>query len=166
MVISSTNNNATIITLSPNRSASWKDVKLCLLFISLPALIIAMAWLYMGVWIILLFCVIEIGLLSYFMYRVCYQNYRKELITITEDNVVLSCGVNKENSKHIFHRPDCYLLSAPPPSPRDKLELSLASESCSLTIGEFLSPIDCERARRTLRNAGLIECSKRWWKSH
>ncbi|MGH1487479.1 MAG: DUF2244 domain-containing protein [Cellvibrionaceae bacterium] len=164
MVSTNTTQNTSTIILSPNRSTEWKDIKRWLLLLSLPALIIAIGWLMVGVWIILPFAGLELGLLSYFMYKVCYQNYRIQKITVKKDTVILEDGIHTATETHQFARPDCYLSVKTPSTPMESLELSLFSEAQSSPVGDFLNPSDRELARRLLVKAGLIECSTRWWK--
>ncbi len=163
MVTTTTTNGDTTITLSPNRSADWQDIRLWLFILSIPALIVGVGWFALGVWIILPFVGLELGLLSYFMYKVCYQNYRKQQIVINEDTVTIESGIHQPDQKQIFLRPECYLLATKPNHPIERLALTLTNQSTSLPIGEFLNPKDLELTRRSLVNAGLIECSNRWW---
>jgi len=164
MVTTSVTGNTTTIILSPNRSVEWVDIKKWILLISLPALIVALAWFFVGVWIILPFAGLELALLSYFMYRVYYQNYREQHIIIRQNDVTFSSGVGKPDTQHTFILPDCYLSVTQPRKPIETLELALKSESHKLSIGEFLNPNDKEDARQSIRNAGIIECSSKWWK--
>jgi len=92
-----------------------------------------------------------------------WKNYREQHITIARRNITFSSGIRKPDIEHTFNRPDCYLAVKPPRNPIDKLELALMSESHTLVIGEFLNPEERESARRSIRNAGVIECSSRWW---
>jgi uncharacterized membrane protein len=163
MVSTTIDNDITIITLTPNRSADWQDIKRWLLLLSLPAIIIAIGWLAIGIWIILPFAGLEIALLSYFMYKVCYHNYRVEQITINNRQVTLTTGIHSPKDTTSFSRPDCYLSVKKPTSPMEMLELSLTSETTSLPIGNFLNIEDREIARHALLKAGLMECSNRWW---
>ncbi|MGH1441484.1 MAG: DUF2244 domain-containing protein [Cellvibrionaceae bacterium] len=163
MVTTSVRNNTTIIILSPNRSADWSEVKKWIVLISLPALIVALGWFFVGVWIILPFAGLELALMSYLMYRVCYQNYREQHIVINQNDVTFSSGIGKPDKEYTFTLPDCYLSVTQPRKPIDKLELALKSESYTLKFGEFLNPEDRESARKSIRNAGIIECASRWW---
>jgi uncharacterized membrane protein len=163
MVTTNTNNNVTTIVLSPNRSTEWKDIKKWLLFISMPAIIVALAWLFVGVWIILPFAVLELSLLTYIMYSVCYRNYRQQIITIEGKNVTFSSGIGKISREYIFTKPDCYLAVTTPKKPIDTLELALKNDLYSIPVGEFLNPEDRAKARRKIRAAGVIEVSSRWW---
>ncbi len=163
MVTTSTDNDVTIIILSPNRSTEWKDIKKWLLFISMPAMIVALGWFFVGVWVILPFALLELSLLTYIMYSVCYNNYRKQLITIERKNVTFSAGVGKASREYVFTRPDCYLAVTTPRKPIDNLELALKNDLYTIPVGEFLNPEDRAHARRKIRDAGVIEVSARWW---
>ena len=163
MVKTNTNKTTAIITLSPNRSVNWRDVKHWLAFISLPALIIAIGWFVVGVWIIMLFTVLELGLLAYFMYKVCYQNYQVQKITIERNTVIVEAGIHRVKQLLSFSRPGCYLSVKKPARPMEQLELALVGGNQSLAIGDFLNPIDRELARKSLVAAGIVECSSRWW---
>ncbi|MEO0443014.1 MAG: DUF2244 domain-containing protein [Pseudomonadota bacterium] len=165
MVIAQHGQNKTKITLKPNRSLDWDRVKPWLVILSLPTAIIAFGWLLAGVWIILPFAGLEIALLSYFMYKVCYMNYRCEEIVIERDKVTVQAGINSPKICYEFSRPDCYLVVNKPNKPIDNLHLTVKNTSNSVTIGEFLSPSDKETARKEIISAGLIECSNLWWKN-
>ncbi len=165
MVTTQITENYTAIILSPNRSTDWKDIKRWLIFLSLPSLVVAIGWLAMGVWMILIFISLELGLLSYFMYKVCYRNYRVQKITIKQGQVTLEAGIRKLKQVRLFQRPDCYLIVKEPTSPMETLELSLSGENDNYIIGGFLNSEDMGLARRSLVKAGLIECSSLWWKS-
>jgi uncharacterized membrane protein len=164
MVSAENLNNNTIITLTPNRSTEWKDLKRWLIILCLPAVIVALAWLVAGIWIILPFAGLELGLLCYFMLKVCYQNYRVQQISIDNKKVTVRSGINQIKEIQSFTRPLCYLIVKQPKSPMENLELSIANDTHSLNIGEFLNPEDREKARKSLIQAGLIECSNEWWK--
>lgn len=163
MVKTHTSPTTATITLSPNRSMDWSEVKRYLVFISIPALIIAIGWFIAGVWVILPFAGLELGLLTYFMYAVCYQNYRVQKITIERDKIILEAGIYQAKYVQTFSRPDCYLSVTKPANTMEKLELALVGDGQSSAIGDFLNPTDREIARRSLVAAGIIECSNRWW---
>jgi uncharacterized membrane protein len=138
-------------------------MQLWLIIPSLPVLIVGTGWMLIGVWLILFFASLELGLLSFFMYKVCYKNYRQQQITIAKNHVTVESGINTPSKQHIFMRPDCYLAVNKPTKPIDNLHLMLTGQSEALSIGELLNPTDRETARRSLVSAGLIEYSNRWW---
>jgi len=164
MVTTEINKEHTRVTLAPNRSLEWKKVKIYLLIFSLPAVIVAIGWWMIGVWIILPFAGLELGLLTFFMYRVCYQNYHWQQITVNKDYVAVSSGVHSPKQCIKLARPECYLSVSPPLKPMDSVILALTTDEQSVSVGDFLNHDDRELARRSLVAAGLIECSSLWFK--
>lgn len=69
----------TIITLSPNQSASWKETKTMITCMVILVMVIALGWTLSGAWIILPFAGLEVGLFAYFMYRVCKQGFAQQI---------------------------------------------------------------------------------------
>ena len=59
----------TVIKLSPNQSASWRETKIVITIMVLLVMSIAIGWTMAGAWIILPFAGLEVGLFAYFMYR-------------------------------------------------------------------------------------------------
>jgi len=108
----------------------------------MPAMIVALAWLFVGVSIILPFTVAELSLLTYIMYSVCYKNYRQQLITIKRKNVTFSSGVGKISREYMFTKPDYYLAVTTPKKPIDTLVLALKNDLYSIPVGDFLNPDD------------------------
>ena len=80
----------TVITLRPNRSASWQQTKIFLLVMAAPMFIIAVGWSIVGAWPILPFAGLEFGLLAFLTYRVCCRTYQKDKIIIKKDRVIIS----------------------------------------------------------------------------
>jgi uncharacterized membrane protein len=83
------------IVLSPNMSACWQTTKYFLYIVSSFALIIAVSFAAIGAWMVLPFTGIEILVLLIVMYRVSRKCYRKEVIRLTKDSIVVEQGQNK-----------------------------------------------------------------------
>lgn len=164
MVTTEQDRQQTRVTLTPNRSLEWSAVKFYLLLFILPALIISIGWLAVGVWIILPFAGLELCLLAFFMYRVCYQNYRQQQIIINKNHVTVWSGIHTPEQTFEFPRLECYLKVSPPLKPMDSLMLTLVTDKDSIAIGDFLNNDDRQLARKSLTAAGLIECSNLWFK--
>ena len=73
----------TVIKLSTNQSASWRETKIVITIMVLLVMSIAIGWTMAGAWIILPFAGLEVGLFAYFMYRICRQGFAQQIITIT-----------------------------------------------------------------------------------
>lgn len=151
------------ILLQANRSATWQHSKLLLLFIAVIVGTIAIAWAWVGVWIILPFAGLELAALSYVCYRTALNSQRKQLITVESGQVVVSSGIYEPVQIRTFSRPAVHLLVAEPKRPLEPIGLKLADDDNSLVIGEFLNAEDRRKTRDELVNAGLVPCSDRWW---
>jgi uncharacterized membrane protein len=154
-------NNATLITLRPNRSATWFESKLFLLFMCFPIFIIALGWTIVGAWPILPFAGIDFLLLAYVTYRVSYRSYQKDWIKIEQCMITVHCGVGDKTSEQTLLRSETQLYVTKPTKPMDLIKLRLADNSHTIAIGEFLNEEDRELCRTALINAGLIECVDR-----
>lgn len=164
MVKSKTQYNATIVELTPNRSASWRDVKILLIAIGIFVMFIATAWAFVGAWVILPFAGFEVGLLALLMYKVSLRCHNKQVITISKEKIVFECGIKSPEFRWQFNRPDTHLAISEANTDFDRPQLVLTDENVSILLGDFLNQSDCVIARNTLKQAGLIEVSNQWWK--
>jgi len=165
LVTTSTDDESTLITLLPNRSASWGQTRVLLVLLGAFVLLVGLAWSLAGAWVILPFAGLEVLLLVYFLHKVSYQTYRKELIRIERDRVTVSRGVYYPQHQWQLQRPGTYLAVTRPHRPLEELRLSLADDHARCEIGMFLNQQDREQARALLLAAGLPEVSNRWWES-
>lgn len=157
----------TVLTLSPNRSANWHQNKILLLVISTVVMIIALAWSYKGAWLVLPFAGCEIALLSYFMYRVSYNSYQKQVITLTPHILILQAGTYYPRQQWIFKRPEIHItiIEAQPDNEFATTQLNLHSEQLVIELGTFLNQQDRKLALRYLQQQGLRVYSNKWWRT-
>ena len=94
----------TVIKLSPNQSASWRETKIVISIMVLLVISIAIGWTMAGAWIILPFAGLEVGLFAYFMYRICRQGFAQQIITITADQVLIESGIQRREVARTYHR--------------------------------------------------------------
>lgn len=132
------------ITLTPNRSASWKQVKVLMLFFTLFCLSIAFLWALMGAWMILPFAGLEISLLIGIMYLVSANSYRREVIIFNKDEILIASGKNKLTQTWSFNRQHCQLLVFQTNHPEDSPVFHLVDEQQRIELGIFLSKEDKE----------------------
>lgn len=163
MVANECLNGNTIITLRPNRSASWRQTKLFLLLMAIPVFIIAIGWTIVGAWPILPWAGLEFGLLAFLTYRVCCQTYKKDKIIVKKDCVVVNCGIGSKPCTHTLHRPNVYLSVVKPKKPLDLIVLNLVDNHQRIEVGVFVNQQDREQIRSALTAAGLVECVDVWW---
>jgi len=155
---------ATIITLSPNQSASWKETKTIIIIMVVLVMVIAVGWTLSGAWVILPFAGLEVGLFAYFMYRVCKQGFAQQIITISENFVLIESGIQRREVARTYNRD---LLSFEvTETERDwhLPDIIVCLENYRLSIGEFLNQDDRMLLKDALKNAGLPLSRTQWWK--
>ncbi len=155
----------TTIILTPNQSASWRQTKWFLIVLGSFVLSIAVAWSFVGAWIVLPFAGFEVGLLTFLMMKVCRNTYQKQVVTVDERKIKVESGVDMPDKTHAFNRHDSHLNITEPEHSMDKARLTLTDRKKSLELGAFLNQQDCKIARTQLSEAGLIVCSNKWWRS-
>ena len=154
----------TIITLSPNQSASWKETKTIIIIMVVLVMVIAVGWTLSGAWVILPFAGLEVGLFAYFMYRVCKQGFAQQIITISENLVLIESGIQRREVARTYNRD---LLSFEvTETERDwhLPDIIVCIENYRLSIGEFLNQDDRMLLKDALKNAGLPLSRTQWWK--
>ena len=165
MVVTEHRESKTIITLSPNRSATWRQTKWVIAVMVIFVMIIALAWSFVGAWIVLPFAGLEVGLFAFLMYKVSRFTYSKQVITISNESVVVEMGLLKRASRIQVPRnhADFYYFET-----ADNWELpkiSICHKKSKLLLGDFLNLEDRELLKETLESLGIILLRNRWWKS-
>jgi uncharacterized membrane protein len=154
----------TVIKLSPNQSASWRETKIVITIMVLLVMSIAIGWTMAGAWIILPFAGLEVGLFAYFMYRICRQGFAQQIITITADQVLIESGIQRREVARTYHRE---LLSFEiKETERDwhLPDIVLCLDNYRLSIGEFLNQDDRILLKDALQHSGLPLSRTHWWK--
>ncbi|MFA3789851.1 DUF2244 domain-containing protein [Aliiglaciecola sp. SL4] len=164
MVKHFTDTNHTRITLSPNRSVSWAEVKLVVFCIAVFVLLIAAIWAFLGVWLVLPFAGFEVALLAFLMHKVNRQCCTKQVITINPQRVVIECGIQQPVFKWQFNRQTTHLSVIEAESAFDRLQMILTDDTISIKLGEFLNQQDCLIACDLLTRNGIMTVSNKWWK--
>jgi len=141
------------IILCSNRSASWRTVKLVLWLVSTFAMIIALSFAFVGLWMVLPFAGLEVLALVGFMYWVALQCRRQQVIHIGRYQIVVEQGYQYPKktweSELFFTR----LVISTPPYRGHPRRLFLHSKQQQLEIGEFLNDEEKNRLIADLRGA-------------
>lgn len=164
MVSVHTHHNTTTIVLQPNRSASWLQAKTVVIIMTVFVMTVAIAWSFVGAWVVLPFAGLEVGLLAFFMHKVNYRCHQQQVITVAPNEVIVTAGVNRPEYRHAFRRPQAHVTITEDESDWHIPALTLQDDQHTLKLGPFLNLEDCGAARQKLSDAGLMVCSNRWWK--
>lgn len=165
MVVTETQTNDIVITLSPNRSATWLHTKIIICVMVVIVMIIALAWTFMGAWLVLPFAGLEVGLFALLMYKVSKFTYSKQVITVGREKVIIEWGIKKVEERHEFNRKDLYVYYWEADEGWHLPRISLSQARRKLEIGTFLNQDDREKLKLELESAGLIVCRNKWWQS-
>ena len=160
MVEVSTFEHQVQLHLSPNRSASWQETKYLIVAFAVFVGTIAIAWSLAGAWVILPFAGAEVGLLSLVMYLVSKATYRWETLLISSQSINIYCS-NGANLQ--FPRPDTSLYYQRDSSLKCTPRLILKAPLHQLEVGAFLNPEDKKRVHDSLKLAGVMVCTNKWW---
>ncbi|ASK34304.1 hypothetical protein CEK62_07890 [Alcanivorax sp. N3-2A] len=166
MVVTETSARGTIVTLSPHLSATWPENKRFLLLLATAVFAVAAGWSAAGLWLVLPFAGLEFGLVTYFMYRVCYRlSYLSQQIIIEPQRVVIRRGIKSAQREWILTRPQAHLHVNKPVNDFHLALLWLKDDQLQLPVADFLNAEGREQARHALLGAGLVETSDRWWET-
>ncbi|MEW9799138.1 DUF2244 domain-containing protein [Alteromonas sp. CYL-A6] len=164
MVRVESDNACTCIILHPNRSATWRDTKLLLTAMAVFVGVIAVGWLFVGVWMILPFAGFEVGLLALLMYRVSRYTYRSQHIQICPQSVHVT--THHRIPALQFQRPSCHIEFDDPAHDWHLPVIRIVDGPKIVEVGEFLNLDDRQQLKYELEQLGLIVCRRHWWKRH
>ncbi len=127
------------IVLSPNKSMTWETNRWILLGLFIVNMTIGIGFAMMGGWLILPFAGLEVMLVGFAMYYVCWKLNFKHIITIESQSFVLQKGVYfpkqewqwQTSAVQVLKRPSPYRMSAP--------TVFLKHLNERVEIGEFLN---------------------------
>lgn len=163
MVVTTYNNRCTIITLSPNRSATWQQTKWGIAVMVFVVMTIAIAWSFVGAWIVLPFAGIEVGLFAYLMYRVSIFTHTQQTIYIDPTVVNVEVGYRKKQSLAEMSRAQLNVFYSESENNWELPRIALCTHKHKQEVGEFLNLDDRKKLKDALQSAGLIICRNKWW---
>ena len=155
MVRSDKQIDGTVITLLPNRSATWEETCVFLYIICGTTLVIGLLWAILGIWAVLPFSGLEAALVAFVMYRVSHSTYQRQVITFTPQQVMVQFGASFPRRSWILERARTHLSVAEPQHHLDALRLRIFDPEHSIELGAFLNKDDKEAALDALKQAGL-----------
>lgn len=155
MVISNLENGEGTIVLMPNCSASWRINKMIIAWLGGLTLITAFFLAMAGAWVILPFAGLEVGLLAYFMHRVCRATHAQQVLYLEADRVRLESGINQPVRSWQFPRQQIYLLAVEANHSLAARTLYLCDTRTQAELGEFLNKDDKTRLLELMASTGL-----------
>ncbi len=130
------------IILTPNASWSWR-ANLYLLYTLLGvSFSIGVGFLSVGVWVILPYSMLEMGILSACIYFCSRQCQRQEVITISEHEVLVQKGFRRPETSWNYQRIWAKFLVKAPRHPWRPTVVAIRSHGRELEIGSFLANDD------------------------
>lgn len=163
MVVTKQNKDNTVITLTPNRSATWQQTKWVIVIMVCFVMIIAIAWSFVGAWVVLPFAGLEVGLFAFLMYKVSVFTYTNEVINISNNSVEIESGYKKRRHKQTFPRNSLDIYYSETENNWDLPKVAFCSNDNKRIVGEFLNLEDRKKLKTSLEDAGFTICRNKWW---
>lgn len=157
--------NAVTILLTPNRSITWVQAKWIIAFMIAVVMIIAIAWTFVGAWMILPFAGLEAGLFAYLMYKVTRFTYLKQIVTFTEQEITIEMGIDRQQSAESLPRFGTDIYYSETDRNWHTPKITLHNGRQRVQIGQFLNADDMVLLRNELEDLGLLICREHWWKN-
>ena len=127
------------ITLTPNKSLSWKSNILFILAISVTCGFIGIAFYIAGAFLILPFAGLEIILVGTCVYLVVQRSYKQEIITLTPEKLKIEKGISKPNQFWEYFRIWAFVVVEKPKHPWYPAHIVITSKGERVPIGDFLT---------------------------
>jgi uncharacterized membrane protein len=163
MVVSKQTNDQTIITLSPNCSATWQQSKFAIIFMVSIVMTIAFGWTLVGAWVVLPFAGFEVGLFAYIMHRVSVYTHTQEIIYISPQLVNVETGYRSKHTSTEMLRAQIDVFYSESDNNWELPKIAMCTRDRKIEIGNFLNLDDRKHLKSALENAGFIICRNKWW---
>jgi uncharacterized membrane protein len=156
--------NSAALLLTPNRSLTWAEAKLIIAFMVAVVMIIALAWTFVGAWVVLPFAGVEVGLFSVLMYKVTRSTYLKQLVVFTDKEITVEMGISRKQFKDTIPRCGTDIYYSETERNWHTPKITLQNGEHSIQIGQFLNEDDMVILREQLESLGFPICRQHWWK--
>jgi uncharacterized membrane protein len=165
MVETTHNNGQTIVTLSPNRSATWQQTKWVIVTMVGVVMLIAIAWTIIGAWVVLPFAGLEVGLFALLMYRVSIFTHTSQVISISSTTVLIEVGYRNKETRALMQRNQLDLFYWESKNNWELPRIILRDKDITFEVGDFLNLDDRKQLKSSLETAGFIVCKNKWWEN-
>jgi uncharacterized membrane protein len=161
---STTNDTLSILTLTPNRSLTWLEAKWIIAVMVSVVMIIAIAWTFVGAWVILPFAGLEVGLFAFLMYKVTRFTYLKQVVTIDSETIRVATGINAISKQQELPRFGTDVFYSETERNWTPPQITFKNAEKRIQIGEFLNDDDMAELRDVIEAIGFPICREHWWK--
>ncbi len=144
-----------VISLAPNRSATWAQTMFVIGSIGVISLSIAIFWAFQGAWMILPFAGLEITLLVFLAYKVCAKTYHIQILYLDKEEIRLEWGATYPKRKWLFPRSSTNFIITRPNHSLSPSKIEITHNTSALRLGELLNKADIDQTIKLLRKAGL-----------
>ncbi|MGQ8366844.1 DUF2244 domain-containing protein [Glaciecola sp. 1036] len=165
MVVKNSLPEQLVIELSPNRSATWQQTKWVIWVMVAVVMVIAVAWSFVGAWVVLPFAGLEVGLFALLMYKVSRLTYHKQTLYVTNEDVIIEQGFRKQLNRKRFIRQHLHVAYWESERDWELPRIALINEVSEMELGSFLNLADRKQLKTLLEEAGFIILRNRWWQS-
>ncbi len=138
-----TENRTGHILLRADSSLSWRGNMRFLIVLTILSLSIASGFLALGLWPVLPFAVLEMGILCACLYHRVRQCHRQEIITLSVGDLILERGFQRRETIVSLSRQAVKVLIARG-TPMRLPKVLLSSDGWQLPLGDFLNQQDSD----------------------
>ena len=143
------------IAALPNCSASWRTNQLLLAALGIWLLAVGCVFAAAGLWLVLPFAGLELGLLGLALHRVGWKLRQRHVVRFGPDDIRIEKGVGVPEQVWNFQRRDVALSVDLHRHPEAPLALTLFTPSHRVPVGDFLNRDDSHTLLELLRGAGI-----------
>lgn len=126
-------------SLLPNRSLSWQDNKRLLCVLSLPMLVLGLGLTSIGFWLVLPYVALAFVALGVGLYFTALRLCRREVILLTEDEVIIQRGRRRVEYEVRLPRPWTQLVVHPGRTPSQAPRIALRSHGREMEFATELN---------------------------
>ncbi len=137
-----TNTGNGVIILKPNNSATWSFNMKVLMSLGILAFFISMGFLMQGLWMILPFSGLELLALFSCLYFCVRENIRAEVITFTNDKVIIEQGRRFAEKSWEYHRLWAKIFVGRDSNTHQPRTIVIRSHGRETELGSFLNGED------------------------
>ena len=151
MITEQLDDNARVIIVKPNKSASWRTNLYALIAISIPSLGAAIGFALLGAWPILPFAGAELMALAGALYYVSWNLEYRQVVTVSEQFIRVEKGYFVPKRTWLWARSETAVNVISPKNKWEGPQLWLHNRESRTAIGEFLNKDESEDLLKRLR---------------